>query len=83
MNEMTFDKLQYHELKNKVKQHCVSSLGKALIDKLEPSSNIKAVRNRLNETSEARRLLDAEKHLPLTGISNITSIIERWKKESY
>ncbi|MBY6053478.1 endonuclease MutS2 [Cytobacillus firmus] len=80
MNEMTLDKLQYHELKNKVKQHCVSSLGKALIDKLEPSSNIKAVRNRLNETSEARRLLDAEKHLPLTGISNITGIIEKVEK---
>lgn len=80
MNKMTFEKLQYHELKNKVKQHCVSSLGKELIDRLQPSSNMKAVRNRLNETSEARRLLDAEKHLPLTGISNITSHIEKLEK---
>ncbi|WP_042350800.1 endonuclease MutS2 [Bacillus massiliigorillae] len=80
MNTMTFDKLQYNELKDKVKSHCVSGLGKALLDTLQPSSNIKVVRNRLNETSEARKLLDAEKHLPLTGISNITSHIEKIEK---
>ncbi|MBD8027178.1 endonuclease MutS2 [Ureibacillus sp. Re31] len=80
MNHMTFEKLHYQELKNKVKNHCVSSLGKELIEKLEPSSNLKVVRNRLNETSEARKLLDAEKHLPLTGISNITNHIEKLEK---
>lgn len=80
MDNMTFEKLNYQELKNKVKSHCVSSLGKELIESLQPSSNIKVVRNRLNETTEARKLLDAEKHLPLTGISNITSHIEKLKK---
>ncbi|WP_346235836.1 endonuclease MutS2 [Lysinibacillus telephonicus] len=80
MNNMTFEKLHYHELKDKVKNHCVSSLGKELIERLQPSSNINVVRNRLNETSEARELLDAEKHLPLTGITNITSHIEKIEK---
>ncbi|MDQ0233261.1 endonuclease MutS2 [Metabacillus malikii] len=80
MNKMTFEKLQYNELKHKVKTHCVSSLGKQLIETLQPSTNIKVVRHRLNETSEARKLLDAEKHLPLTGISNITSHIEKVEK---
>ena len=80
MNTLTFDKLQYNELKEKVKSYCVSGLGKALIDKLQPSSNIKVVKNRLKETSEARKLLDAEKHLPLTGISNIASHIEKLEK---
>lgn len=77
---MTFEKLQYHELKNQVKNHCVSSLGKELIERLQPSSNLKVVLNRLNETSEARKLLDAEKHLPLIGISNITSHIRKLEK---
>lgn len=80
MNTMTFDKLQYNELKEKVKSYCVSGLGKSLLDTLQPSSNIKVVKNRLNETTEARKLLDAEKHLPLTGISNITSHIEKLEK---
>ena len=64
MNTMTFEKLQYNELKEIVKSYCVSGLGKQLLDKLEPSSNLKVVKNRLNETTEARAILDAEGHVP-------------------
>ena len=46
MNTMTFEKLQYNELKDIVKSYCVSGLGKELINKLEPSTSIKVVRNR-------------------------------------
>ena len=46
-----FEKLQYNELKDIVKSYCVSGLGKELINKLEPSTSIKVVRNRLNETN--------------------------------
>ena len=77
---MTFDKLQYNELKEIVKSHCVSGLGKELIDKLQPSTNLKVVHNRLNETTEARKLLDAESHLPLKGISNINHLMEKLEK---
>ncbi|KAA0948817.1 endonuclease MutS2 [Sporosarcina sp. ANT_H38] len=80
MNMMTFDKLQYNELKEIVKSHCVSGLGRELIDKLQPSTNLKVVHNRLNETTEARKLLDAESHLPLKGISNINHLMEKLEK---
>ncbi|ALC87785.1 mannonate oxidoreductase [Bacillus sp. FJAT-22090] len=80
MNMMTYEKLQYDELKEMVKSHCVSSLGKELLDKLQPSTNIKVVQNRLNETTEARKLLDAESHLPLKGVSNINLQMEKLEK---
>ena len=80
MNTMTYEKLQYNELKEMVKSYCVSSLGKELLDNLFPSSNIKVVGNRLNETTEARKLLDAENHLPLKGISNIGHLMEKLEK---
>ncbi|MEG0440497.1 MAG: endonuclease MutS2 [Solibacillus sp.] len=80
MNLMTNDKLQYNELKEIVKSHCVSGLGKELIDTLQPSSILKVVQNRLNETTEARKLLDAESHLPLKGISNINHLMEKLEK---
>ncbi|MFF2754825.1 endonuclease MutS2 [Psychrobacillus sp. NPDC058041] len=80
MNTMTYEKLQYNELKEMVKFHCVSSLGKELLDKLQPSSNSKVVKIRLNETTEARKLLDAERHLPLKGISNISHQMEKLEK---
>lgn len=80
MNMITYEKLQYDELKEMVKSHCVSSLGKELLDKLQPSTNIKVVQNRLNETTEARKLLDAESHLPLKGVSNINLQMEKLEK---
>ena len=81
MNTMTFEKLQYNELKDIVKSYCVSGLGKELLNKLEPStSSIKVVRNRLNETTEARAILDAEGHVPFFGISNIASTIQKLEK---
>ena len=68
---MTFEKLQYNELKGIVKSYCVSGLGKKMLDKLRPSSDIKVVKNRLNETTEARAILDAVDHVPFFGVSNI------------
>ncbi|HDR5352404.1 endonuclease MutS2 [Bacillus cereus] len=80
MNTMTFEKLQYNELKDIVKSYCVSGLGKELLNKLEPSTSLKVVRNRLNETTEARAILDAEGHVPFFGISNIASTIQKLEK---
>lgn len=80
MNTMTFEKLQYNELKDIVKSYCVSGLGKELLNKLEPSTSIKVVRNRLNETTEARAILDAEGHVPFFGISNIAITIQKLEK---
>ncbi|HGE5780120.1 MULTISPECIES: endonuclease MutS2 [Bacillus] len=80
MNKITFEKLQYNELKEIVKSYCVSGLGKQLLNKLEPSTSIKVVKNRLNETTEARAILDAEGHVPFFGISNIDSTIQKLEK---
>lgn len=80
MNENTFEKLQYNELKEIVKTYCVSGLGKQLIDKLTPSPNLKVVKHRLTETSEARAILDAGGNVPFVGISSTTHIIDKLEK---
>ncbi|MGL5749245.1 MAG: hypothetical protein ACRCXT_01870 [Paraclostridium sp.] len=80
MNNTTFEKLQLNELKEMVKLHCVSSLGKELIDNLNPSSNINVVRRRLNENNEARNILLNSNHIPLEGLFNINTIIDKVEK---
>ncbi|MDM5247596.1 endonuclease MutS2 [Lysinibacillus sp. G4S2] len=80
MNQTTLEKLQYNELKDIVKSYCVSGLGKQLLDKLTPSSSLTVVKNRLNETTEARAILDAEGHVPFLGVSNIDSTIKKLEK---
>jgi dsDNA-specific endonuclease/ATPase MutS2 len=74
MNKMTFDKLQLNEFKEIVKVHCVSSLGKDLIDKLDPSKNLNVVKRRLNENKEAKNVLSNSNHIPLEGLFNIYPI---------
>ncbi|MCY8232500.1 endonuclease MutS2 [Priestia endophytica] len=80
MNHATYEKLQYNELKQMIRSYCVSGLGKQLLDNLKPSTNIKVVKNRLNETTEARAILDAEGHVPFLGISNIDHTIQNLEK---
>ncbi len=80
MNKETFEKLQYNELKEKLKSYCVSGLGRELIDKLEPSSNIKVVKRRLEETKEARTLLDITGYVPLQGIHNVNMLLDSIEK---
>jgi len=80
MNHTTFEKLQYNELKDIVKSYCVSGLGKQLLDRLTPSPNLTVVKNRLNETTEARVILDAEGHVPFLGVSNIDNTIQKLEK---
>ena len=80
MDKMTLEKLDYNKLKEIVKGYCVSGLGKKLIDKLEPSNNMKVVKNRLEETSEGRRLIEASYHIPLDGIFNVNPLIDKIEK---
>lgn len=81
MNFETLNKLQYNTLKEILKNYCISSYGKNLIDKLEPSSNIKVVKSRLAETSEGRQLLDILGYIPLEGLFNIDNIISKVEKD--
>ncbi len=80
MNFTTLEKLQYQELKDIIKSYCVSGLGKQLLDKLMPSSNLAVVKTRLNETTEARVIVDAEGHVPFLGVSNIEHIMTKLAK---
>ena len=53
MNINTFEKLQLNEVKELIKNYCVSSLGKELIEKTNPSGNFNIVKRRLNENKVA------------------------------
>ena len=80
MNINTFEKLQLNEVKELIKNYCVSSLGKQLIEKTNPSGNFNIVKRRLNENKEARKILENSNHIPLEGLFNINPIIEKVEK---
>jgi len=80
MNISALEKLHYNQINEIVKSYCVSGLGRELLDKLQPSNDIKQVKRMLDETSEGRRLIDASYHMPLKGVFNITPLIEKIDK---
>lgn len=82
MNISTLEKLHYNKIKEIIKSYCVSGLGRELLDKLQPSNNIKQVKRMLEETSEGRNLIDASYHMPLKGIFNIAPLIDKIEKGS-
>lgn len=80
MNSSTIERLQLNEVKEQVKTHCVSYLGRNLIDNLTPSGDIKVVSRRLNENQEARRVVENSTHIPLEGLFNIIPVIDKVEK---
>ncbi len=81
MNDNTFNILNYNEIKEKVKEYCVSELGEKLIDEIKPSYNLKNVKYVLTETSEARNLIDNSYNIPLKGISDISNVLDKLDKD--
>ncbi|WP_250861293.1 endonuclease MutS2 [Oceanirhabdus seepicola] len=80
MNINTFNTLGYNDFKEIIKGYCVSGLGKQLIDKMIPSSNLTVIQKKLRETSEARKILDDSRHIPLEGIYDIRALVEKVEK---
>lgn len=75
MNEQTLDKLQYNELIQRVERYCISGFGRNLLRNQRPTNHLQTVRKRLQETSEARAILDASSHIPFIGVSDMEPLI--------
>jgi len=77
MNEKTFSVLEYDRIKEILKEHTVSGLGKRLVDRLQPYTDPAAVENVLRETTEAVTLLAGSAQVPLHGLHDVTEPLER------
>lgn len=75
MNEQTLDKLQYNELFQRVERYCISGFGRKILRNQRPTSHLQTVKKRLQETSEARAILDTTSHVPFIGISDMEPLI--------
>lgn len=81
MNENTFNTLEYGQLVAQIERHCISAFGRERLAAQRPVMNIKTVEKRLAETTEARRILDANSHVPFIGVSAMEPVIMKLEKE--
>lgn len=80
MNNETFTKTQFTEIKQQLANYAISSFGKTLIDNLQPHSKLSVVEKRLNETEEAKKLLDSGLHVPFMGLQSAEHITKQLEK---
>ncbi|EOD00515.1 hypothetical protein [Caldisalinibacter kiritimatiensis] len=80
MNSNTLKTLEYNKIKEKIKEFTVSDLGKKLVDKMEPKTDIRVVERMLRETSEAKAILNTSSNLPFYGIQDIEEYVNRVDK---
>lgn len=82
MNDRALKILEFDKIKEQLKKYNVTSAGKDLIDNLKPYDNIYEVREHLEETKEAFKLLVTKGAPPFEGVYDIRSGISRAEKGS-
>ena len=80
MNNETFEKTQFNEIKAQLSSYAISSFGKKRIENTQPHSKLSVVKKRLTETTEAKKLLDSSLHVPFTGLQSIEHITNQLEK---
>ncbi|MDD4601597.1 Endonuclease MutS2 [bioreactor metagenome] len=69
--------LEYHKVQGMLAHRTSSVIGRELVEQLTPISNYAEVQLRIQETEEARQILDEYPNVPLGGIRDIREMVRR------
>lgn len=76
MNEKALQRLEYGKIKEAVAEYAVSYLGKRQIDELLPITTKSVVRAKLDETAEAKSLLQHGASVPIPSLEGMENILD-------
>ncbi|KRM71450.1 endonuclease MutS2 [Lacticaseibacillus brantae] len=80
MQNDTLQKLQFNEIKAQVKARAIGHYSQDRLDALQPQTDLATVETWQQETLEARRLLDANQHVPFLGLNDIDRLLAQLQK---
>lgn len=75
MNEKTLQRLEYWQIKERVKEHAVTYLGREHVEKMQPMVILKAVVSALQETAEAADLIRHGASVPLPSLEGMETVL--------
>lgn len=78
MNEKALQRLEYGKIKEKVMDYALSYAGKKHVEQMMPMDSVKVVRSKLDETAEAKNILQYGASVPipaLEGMEKIASLL--------
>ncbi|MBI1807266.1 MAG: endonuclease MutS2 [Ignavibacteria bacterium] len=79
----SFQKLEFDKVKKYIQRYALSDLGRELIERLLPSSDLNLVEENLRLVSEMKSLLEGDDPLPLENIFDVRSSLHRSTIENY
>ncbi|WP_274361935.1 endonuclease MutS2 [Paenibacillus thermotolerans] len=74
MNEKTLQRLEYPQIKERVKEQAVTYLGRELVEQMQPMVTLKAVMSALQETAEAADLIKHGANVPLPSLEGMETV---------
>ena len=77
MNERTLYKLEFHKIREMLKAHAITQIGKEQIEALMPSNDFKEVLNWQKETADALNMAVKKGHIPLSAVKDIRGAVKR------
>ncbi|WP_343559486.1 endonuclease MutS2 [Sphingobacterium sp.] len=75
------DKLGFSEIKDKIKQKCLSESGRELVEKIQPQTRFDQIDRFLRQTNEFKDLLVNDGAFPVENFFPLKSIIEKARVE--
>src|SRR4051812_15611884 len=81
MNGHTLKVLEYEQVRELLAEHISTDLGRERLAELAPMDEEEDIGRRLQETAEARRLIDVAGSLPLGGIHDVRHAVETAARE--
>ncbi len=75
------DKLGFTEIKELIKTHCISEMGRHMVDKVQMLSNFDHIHKFLSQTKEFVNILENDSPLPIDNFFDIKSLAGRVKVE--
>lgn len=75
MNTHSLKVLEYDAIRQKLAAHCATPMGAERARQVAPSTDLDPIRLRLQQTSEARRLIDMAEEMSLRGGQDVRSAV--------
>ncbi|MGG1663154.1 endonuclease MutS2 [Brevibacillus sp. NRS-1366] len=75
MNEKALQRLEYDKIKETLMGHTISYVGKKHVEKMMPMTSSKVLRKKLDETAEAKSLIQYGASVPIPSLEGIEQIV--------
>lgn len=82
MDSTILKTLEYHKVQGMLASRTGSVMGRELAERLIPISEFNEVEHRIQETNEARRILEEHPSIPLGGIRDVRGAVKRAQLKS-